>query len=86
MIKTCPRCLKDFNAVNGAAKYDVICRPKAMKELKYQRGLKRNALKREKKTGIYELKGWKHRIDKAMETRAEYLAQFFHRTGILLSW
>lgn len=74
----CLRCLNDFSPTNGAQKYCVQCKYKHMKEnqKKYQK----------KALAPYDHRGWEGRIREATEKRAEFIANWYMETGVLLAY
>lgn len=87
MEKPCKRCYKDFETPFFTKKYCTWCVAIHIKEIAKRRKYK-NPMKKEKRplSDIDSTEESRIRMLNAMEVRAEYIANYFMETGVLLLW
>lgn len=83
-LKPCKRCQDPFRPTTGNSVVCVVCRPKWMKEEKSR--MKHISQMRKHPEAPYNHRGWEGRMKMAQEVRAEYIASYFLRNGVLLKW
>ena len=77
-MKSCARCSNLFMPTNNKNLYCVQCKYKHMAEA-HRKYMKKS---QERSKYVYNPKD----MERVMEVRAEYISDFFVRTGILLQW
>jgi hypothetical protein len=75
-MKTCVRCGKEFKPTVHNQIVCIFCRAKYIEE----------QAKKRKQKKVPDSKGWEGRIKGATEKRANYIADFYAQTGILLRY
>lgn len=76
-MKICKRCENNFEPNTHNQIVCIQCRSKHMKEIHD---------KHNRKKTVYKSEDWEKRIKRAMEIRAEYIADYYLETGHLLSF
>lgn len=81
-MKTCKRCSNEFEPVNSSQLYCKFCTYKHIKEVAAARKKHYRQRLTPEARHVFVSKEW----EEAMERRANYIADYYVRTGVLLNF